>query len=417
MQAVILAAGKSQRFYPFTSFSHKSIVKLMGKPLLQYTLEALKLAGFSEVIIVITSDSTIPNEICSVPGLKITFVVQKNAEGMGNALLQAKKFLNETFFVLNGYHMEIGDFAQRMQHMQKNRDEVVLLAKEEKMVERYGVLTGEKDFVVSLKEKPSENSENELRIIGIYLLNKSFIALLTSIPVEQYQLEKALDIYAKKRKVYFLQTTKPTLTLKHSWDILSVKDYLLSKVKRSISKNAVIAKNALIEGDVIVSDGVKILEGACVKGPCFLGKNVIVGNNAILRNGVIAEEHVVIGANMEVKNAVLMRNVTTHTGFIGDSVIGPHSRIAAGFCTANVRFDRAPVHAIVRGEIVDTYRVHLGAMIGEGVDTGINVSTMPGISIGNDVTIGPSSIIMENVEEHSLLYTKFATVLKKKKNE
>lgn len=50
-QAIILAAGESSRFYPLNS-SHKSLIKIMGKPLILYLVEALKKEGIKEIIIV-----------------------------------------------------------------------------------------------------------------------------------------------------------------------------------------------------------------------------------------------------------------------------------------------------------------------------------------------------------------------------
>jgi len=68
-----------------------------------------------------------------------------------------------------------------------------------------------------------------------------------------------------------------------------------------------------------------------------------VGNNALVRDKVVAEENAVIGSYMEMKNTVMMQGATTHTGFIGDSVIGSNSKIGAEICTTNVRLDRQTI--------------------------------------------------------------------------
>ncbi len=414
MQAVILAAGKSERFYPFNGFGHKSMVPLLGKPLLQHTLEELKKAKFTSAIIVVAKNSIIPDKITPVSGLSVQFVTQEEKLGMGHALSVARDFLEDSFFLLNGYHMDLPCFAGEMLKKQKSTQDVVVLAKEDISLERYGVVEVTDDRVVSVTEKPEKAEGSRLRIIGMYLLTKSFLQELDKTPLEEYHLEKALDSYAKSQRVSFVKTNDLTITLKHSWDILSVKDYLLSQVKRNISKKARIAESAIVEGNVVVSDDVVILENAVIKGPCFLGSGVVVGNNAIVRNGVIAEDNAVIGANMEIKNSVLMKGATTHSGFIGDSVIGIGTRIAGGFLSANVRFDRGEIMAIVNGKTVNSHRNHLGVIMGEKVDLGVTVATMPGITIGNYATIGPSTTVMENVEDNNLFYTKFQTTKKKK---
>lgn len=417
MQAVILAAGKSQRFYPFTNLVHKSMVDVMGQPLLLHTLHSLKRAEVKDIFIVVGQESTIPQQLEGhIPReLKITYVVQKEKLGMGHALLQAKEYVENSFFLLSGYHCEFDTCKDQLIKGQKDNKTVVLLGKEDTIGERYGVLDVDGEKVQRISEKPSKKNGNVIRVIGMYLLNREFLNTLEATPVEQYHFEKALDAYAKKGQVVWAKASSPTFTLKHAWDLLEVKNYLLSQIKPSISKNAKVSKHATIKGEVVISDNVTIMDGAYIQGPCYLGKNVFVGNNAILRNGVIAEENVVIGATMEAKNSFFMKNVTTHTGFIGDSVIGPYSRLAAGFCTANVRFDRESVWASLHDEKVNTYKTHLGVVMGEHVDTGTNVSTMPGITLGNNVTIGPSTTVMENVQDSMLFYAKFQTIVRKMK--
>ncbi|MDD4776756.1 MAG: nucleotidyltransferase family protein [Fermentimonas sp.] len=51
MKAMIFAAGLGSRLKPLTDSMPKALVSVGGKPLLQHTIEKLKLAGFDEIII------------------------------------------------------------------------------------------------------------------------------------------------------------------------------------------------------------------------------------------------------------------------------------------------------------------------------------------------------------------------------
>ncbi|MDP2702248.1 MAG: DapH/DapD/GlmU-related protein, partial [Candidatus Rokubacteria bacterium] len=184
--------------------------------------------------------------------------------------------------------------------------------------------------------------------------------------------------------------------------------------KKYISKKAKISKDAQILGNVYIEEGVQILEKACIKGPCYIGKNSYIGNSAILRQETCVEDNVVIGAFSEIKNSIVMHGSKIHSGFVGDSIIGEDCRIGAQFCTANKRIDRGSVKTQIRDEKVDTGLKFLGAIVGNNVQIGIRSSTMPGIIIGSNTKIGPSTTVLNNVSENSKYYTKFQEVIEKK---
>ncbi len=52
MQAVILAAGDGGRLAPITFFQPKPLVKIRGKPMLDYTVESLERVGVRDIVIV-----------------------------------------------------------------------------------------------------------------------------------------------------------------------------------------------------------------------------------------------------------------------------------------------------------------------------------------------------------------------------
>lgn len=417
MQAVILAAGQSNRFYPFSNLAHKSLVKIMGRTLLEHTLLSIKKSGIKDIIIVISSNSTIKDILGDGKdlGLQITYITQSEPLGMGDALLKAEQYIHGDFFLTNANHIDFHEFAPAMMKKKRKKDAIVLLGRKEKSTGVYGSMQVDGEKVTGFIEKPPEIMQSSLRHIGIYLFTKKFLEVLAKTPLEHYHLEHAIDAYAREGSVTYIETEKKTVTLKYAIDLLGIKNYLLKNVRKHISKKADVSKHALIIGTVYIEDGAKVFENSCIKGPCYIGKNAVVGNNALLRDGVSLEESAVAGSYMEMKNTLVMNGSHTHSGFIGDSIIGKNCRIGGGFASANQRIDRDTVKFMVNEKSIDSARKFLGVLIGDNVKTGANVTTMPGVIIGNNSLIGPSTVVMKNIEENVTFYTKFEEVVKKQK--
>lgn len=413
MQAIILAAGESSRFYPYNSLGHKSLVTIGGRTLFSRTLASLKRAKVTSVIVIESLDESASKSVTpkELEGMNVRFIIQEKPTGMGDAVLLAAKYLEKNFFVLSAYHFEVDLFVKEMMSSQKKDEDIVLLTKDAEDVTGFGAITRKNGKISVLEKKETGPAE---KLIGIYLLNREFISVLHMQKRDHYSFEEALSAYSDAHDLILLKTEKDTLSLKYPWDILNVKDYILEHTKRNISKTATIAKNATVRGAVVVDAGATIMENAVITGPAYIGRDAYVGTHAVIRSGVVIEEEAVVGAHMEVKNAVLMQGVTTHSGFLGDSVVGVKTKIAAGFNTANVRLDRKNIRSVVKGEKVDTKKHQLGVLIGNNCAFGIKVGTMPGVIIGNNVVIGPGTTVMENVESNVTYYTEIKGIIKKK---
>jgi bifunctional UDP-N-acetylglucosamine pyrophosphorylase/glucosamine-1-phosphate N-acetyltransferase len=68
---------------------------------------------------------------------------------------------------------------------------------------------------------------------------------------------------------------------------------------------------------------------------------------------------------------------------------------------ANRRFDEEPVKMMISGSLVSSGRRKLGAILGDDVQTGINVSIMPGVKIGSSSFIAPSMTVARDVSPNS----------------
>ena len=107
MQAIILSGGRGERLDPLTSFCPKGMIKVNGKPLLEYHLEWLKNYGIKKVIF---ACGYLSEEIQDYFqdgkkfSIEITYSIEDEQLGRGGAINRAWEMLNldEMFIVTNG---------------------------------------------------------------------------------------------------------------------------------------------------------------------------------------------------------------------------------------------------------------------------------------------------------------------------
>ncbi len=420
MQAVILAAGESSNFWPLNNH-HKSLIKIMGRPLILYTFESLKRAGLKDIIIVQGPKKDIERELGlykeQTKGLKIRYVIQKKPEGMGEAVFQAKKLLREKFFVLGPERFEIEEYVKKMvATSKKTKSSMILLASKTAEPWLYGILECKGDKVKGLVEKPKSGTEkSDIRVRTIYFLPQKIFDYYRKTKNGQYAFEESINTYVKKNDVRIVMTEDEPPALKYPWDLFNFRRILFDKfLTNKISLTAEIAKNAVINGKVYVGENAKILEGAVVKGPCYIGADCVVGTNALVREYTNLEDNVWVGAMAEVTRSIFQRGAHTHSGFFGDSIFGKETHAGAGTVTANVRLDKQTIKVEVKNKKIDTDLHSLGAIIGEATKIGVNVSLMPGVMTGKNCAIGPHSLVRENIGDGTIFYTKQEVVSKKR---
>jgi bifunctional UDP-N-acetylglucosamine pyrophosphorylase/glucosamine-1-phosphate N-acetyltransferase len=393
----------------------------MGKPLIQWTIEGLKKAGFEEVIVIQGSNRAIEQVFGdgSRFGVKLRYVIQPRPEGMGEALLRAENLIKDQFFALHAHHFNAATLINAMLvKSQASGAELVLAGQETNTPWEYGVLDFRDDKAIGLIEKPEKGREpSNVRLIGIYLLPKSFFDSLRKVKTYMYSYEDALQLYMQEHDARVVIANQATPSLKYPWDLFTVVKILMDAflITSKISPTAEISKSAIIEGKVHIGDYTKVYEHAVIKGPCYIGNGCTIGTHALIRDYTVLGDGVLIGAHAEIARSIFQEGCTTHSGFFGDSIFGRNCKIGAGTITANVRVDRGKIKAIVKNTRVETGLKRLGVIVGDNSRIGILTMLMPGVLIGRNCDIGPGTLVKDNVESDTLYYSRYEGVVHKKK--
>jgi len=393
MQAVVIAAGESKRFWPLNNGIHKAQFKLLGKSLLYWTLKGLAENNIKDVMVVVSKNSSIQEDLAQENDLNIniSYAIQEKALGTGNALWQAKDFIKEPFILLWGNKVGSKELVKQIVEKQKaDGVDAVLVGTQVENPLDYGIFRLEGERVVEIVENPENGKEpSDLAFVGVRLLSPDFFEYYEKLPNHhEADLVDATNAYLKDKKVSLLRVERKGLTLKYPWDLFGVMDSLFGSEKPIISPSAKIGENVIMDG------------------PIYIGENCQIGHGNILRGPLNIEANCKTGSFMELKHCIVQEGTTFHSGYAGDSIVGKDCRFGAGFITGNVRLDKQPMHGLEK----------LGVMVGDNSAFGIHSGTMPGVLIGKNCKIGPATHVFEDIEDNTTFYAKFDHIKKSGQN-
>ncbi len=237
--AVFPAAGLGTRFLPATKAQPKEMLPLVDRPLIQYVVEEARDAGIERIVIVTgrgknaiedhfdtsfeleqmlaeKGKEALLDEVRKISELiPLSYVRQKQALGLGHAVLQARDLVGgEPFAVLLGDDIVDSDvpcIGQMMRLYERRGNPVIALQEVPRAETRqYGIVAGEpvEDRVVKITdmvEKPSpDKAPSNLAIIGRYLLPPEIFQILDETRSDvggEIQLTSALRTLLSRRPI------------------------------------------------------------------------------------------------------------------------------------------------------------------------------------------------------------------------
>ncbi|MDX1644495.1 MAG: hypothetical protein R3244_09085 [Thermoanaerobaculia bacterium] len=149
---------------------------------------------------------------------------------------------------------------------------------------------------------------------------------------------------------------------------------------------------------IVVGPGCRIAPGATLEGPLRLGRDVVVRPGAFVRGGVWVGDGCLIGANTEIKRAILLPGARApHLAYVGDSLLGSGVNLGAGTVLSNFRHDGGEIALEFDGVRFSTERSKLGDILGDEVKTVCNTVLNPGVVVGRRTLLYPGVVLRSGV--------------------
>jgi UDP-N-acetylglucosamine diphosphorylase/glucosamine-1-phosphate N-acetyltransferase len=388
VKAVILAAGEGSRMRPLTYTRPKVMLPIANKPIIEHLIVEAAEAGIKEFIFIVGyHDEQVRDYFGNGEnwGVKIGYITQRKRLGTADAIRGVKTLVNSNFLVMNG---DIIASREDIVSMSIKSDDTIGV-KEVEDVSDLGVVEVSGKRVVHIYEKTSQPPSN-LANTGLYLLTSAIfdaIAQTPKSPRGEYEITDSLQLMIEQGCNVAYQRIGYWLDCSYPWDLLSANEALLASNKEQ--RLGEVEENVVLKGEVSIGENTIVRSGCYIVGPVTIGRGCDIGPNCYIRPFTSIGDGCRIGAAVEVKGSIIMKGTKIpHHSYLGDSVVGESCNFGSGTKIANLRLDKKNI--IVSG--IDTKRRKLGAIMGDGVETGVNVSINVGSLIGNNATIGPGAI-------------------------
>jgi len=416
MKAVVLAAGEGARLQPITATRPKHLIQVGGKPILEYCLDALKASGVTEVVIV---THYMGDAIRQYFGdgekmkLKIAYVEQAEMLGTGNAVSVVESHVDGDFVLVYGdllFAREAVADVVRLYEAEKPAAVMAVVPVEKP--ESYGVVELEKERTIKrIVEKPAAGeSPSNLANAGLYVFSEEIFDKIKQTKPSirgEWELTDALSLLIDDGKTVLASKVSKAdwIDIGRPWDLLEANSWALKRMEHKVY--GTVEDGAHLVGPVTVVETARVRSGAYIEGPSFIGEGSDIGPNCYIRPCTSVGKNVRVGNACEVKNSIIMDG--THVGhltYVGDSILCERCNLAAGTITANLRLDDGHVKMLVKGNVVDSRRRKLGAILGDDVKTGINALLMPGVKVGARSWIGANFTVQRDVPADTIVLLK-----------
>ncbi len=267
MRAIIPAAGLGTRLLPMTKAQPKEMLPVLNKPAIQWVVEEASYSGFDEILVITSRNKKVmedhfdrnlelevalakkgaDEELLKLQKIEdladIFYLRQKEAKGLGDAVLCAESYVNdEPFAVLLGDDIISGDvpaIKQLWEAYQKVKAPVIALEEVPlDHVERYGIVELGEEIspglykLDSIVEKPNkEDAPSRMAVMGRYILDPDIFKWLASQKEGaggEVQLTDALARYIDTKGLYGLVVKGLRV------DIGSLEDWLKANLQMAL---------------------------------------------------------------------------------------------------------------------------------------------------------------------------------------
>ncbi|MDP2345091.1 MAG: bifunctional UDP-N-acetylglucosamine diphosphorylase/glucosamine-1-phosphate N-acetyltransferase GlmU [Deltaproteobacteria bacterium] len=437
--AVVLAAGKGTRM---KSRRPKVLHEIAGKPLVSWSVDAVRAAGCSDVVVVVGHGSEAVAALLDKRHPGVRSAIQSEQKGTGHAVMMALPSIPagaDVVVVVCGDTPRISADAIAALVKAKGTSPMALWTTQLKEPRGYGrIVRGASsdggDISAIVEEKDATPAVLAITEVnpGVYAFDVAFLRaqlpkLTTANAAGELYLTDLVRLCVESGSNVASVDVDAGITLgiNDRVQLADAEDWARTEIQRRLLLAGVTLKNRAttsIEADVVVGEDVVLEQGVSLRGSTRIGRGVIVGQGAVLTDTIVADDVVIhpysvcdkavigtaavvgpfsrlrpeadVGEGAHVGNFVELKKTklgkgskANHLAYLGDADIGAGVNVGAGTITCN--YDGIGKHKTV---------------LSDGVFVGSNATLVAPLLVGKDAYIAAGSVVTDAVPDDAVAF-------------
>jgi glucose-1-phosphate thymidylyltransferase len=326
MKVIIPLAGKGTRLRPHTHITPKPMLRIAGKPVIDYVMEDLqKLGGIDEVIYITGHLKEKVEEYArSKYPWPSVFVEQEEQRGTAHAVALARPYVDRPVMVVFVDTIFDADLSV----VKRTDADGIIWVKEVEDYQRFGVVVTDKDgYMTKIVEKPSQPISKRANIGLQYI--KNWKLMFDGIDWVMKQPANRGEYYLTDAFQYMVDHgAKLKVVDVEGWYDAGKLDTLLETNRIMLERRRMARRPKGAPSDTRIVDPVFIEDGATIRRST-VGPNVSIGAGTVIedssvRDAIVGEKSKIVRS--ELHDSLIGDEVIVE-GFKGDLTIGDHSEV------------------------------------------------------------------------------------------
>ena len=328
MKVIIPLAGKGTRLRPHTHVTPKPMLRIAGKPVMDYVLDDLKRLGSVEQVIYITGHlkETVERHAREAYGFPSVFIEQKVQDGTAGAVALAREHVDQPVLIIFVDTIFDADLS-----IVKTTDaDGIIWTKEVEDYQRFGVVvTDGAGNMTKIVEKPTTPISKRANI-GLYYI-RNWKLLYEGIDHVLRQPKNKGEYYLTDAFQYMIDKgAKIRVVDVAGWYDAGKLDTLL-ETNRTILERGGARRPAGVPAGVKIFDPVYVEDGVTLRD-ATIGPNVSLGAGTVVEGSELRDT--IVGNKARITGSKLAHSMigdeTVVEGVRGTVTLGDHSEVRTG---------------------------------------------------------------------------------------